>query len=207
MLSSIPRTRPRSNMRCSDGGKSKQRRWRRLAMSSGLPVKAIGIFWSDFARKGWVDSSNAGGAEEDRLKPTTRSECYCATSISGIPAWDRTNWRVTARRKSASLLAVAPSTGSWPTRARGKKKGARRSLAPNRGDGFLCWGGDLQDIYERWRQTALLGGDAASFLPTNARTPCRTRRGGWAGPARDSGRGSGRPHGGSGCGLRVREVC
>jgi len=133
-------------------------------MSSGLPVKAIGIFWSDFARKGWVDSSNAGGAEEDRLKPTTRSECYCATSISGIPAWDRTNWHVTARRKSASLLAVAPSTGSWPTRARGKKNGARRSLAPNRGDGFLCWGGDLQDIYERWRQTALLGGDAASFL-------------------------------------------
>jgi len=91
-------------------------------------------------------------------------ERFRSEGISGIPAWDRTNWHVTARRKSASLLAVAPSTGSWPTRARGKKNGARRSLAPNRGDGFLCWGGDLQDIYERWRQTALLGGDAASFL-------------------------------------------
>lgn len=28
----------------------------------------------------------------------------------------------------------------------------------------MCWGGDLQDIYERWRQAALLGGDVASFL-------------------------------------------
>lgn len=133
-------------------------------MSSDLPARATVIFSSDFAQRGWGDSSNVGGAEGVPSKPTTRSGCSCAASMRGIPAWDRTNWRVTAGRKPVSVLAAEPSTGSLSTRARGKKNGAGRSFSPEGVEGFLCWGGEHQEIYERWRQTALLGGDVASFL-------------------------------------------
>jgi len=133
-------------------------------MSSVLPARATVIFTNDFAPRGWVDSSNAGGAESVPSKSTTRSVSSCAASMRGIPAWDRMNWRATAGRKLASVLAVGPSTVFLSTRARGKKNGTGGSSSPERVEGFLCWGGELQETYERWRKAALLGADVDFFL-------------------------------------------
>lgn len=68
------------------------------------------------------------------------------------------------KSKPASFLAAVASTGLWPMWRSGKKNAAGKSDGLDEEENFLFWGGEVQGLYERWRQASLLGDEVGCFL-------------------------------------------